>query len=161
MYQGSFPGRGSEKVVKGLDFLKAVNRGENPPVGKRVVVIGCGNSGMDAAVGAYQMGAEQVTCIDVQKPAAFAKEIAHVEALGGVLLWPVMTKEITADGLVAADGVLYPADTVIITVGEAPDLSFLPEEIQLERGCLVPAGDYGIAPGVFYRRRYYPSGALG
>jgi Pyruvate/2-oxoacid:ferredoxin oxidoreductase delta subunit len=144
-----FPWPGNERVVKGLDFLKAVNRGEKPTVGKKVVVIGCGNSGMDAAVGAYQMGAEQVTCIDVQKPAAFAKEIEHVETLGGVLLWPVMTKEITAEGLVAADGRVYPADTVIITVGESPDLSFLPEEIPLERGCLQPAGDYGIAAGVF------------
>lgn len=144
-----FPWPGNERIVKGIDFLKAVNRGEQPAVGKRVVVIGCGNSGMDAAVGAYQMGAEQVTCIDVQKPAAFAKEIAHVEELGGTLLWPVMTKEIMAEGLVTADGTLIPADTVIITVGEAPDLSFLPAEIPLERGCLKPAGDYGIAPGVF------------
>lgn len=39
--------------------------------------------GMDAAAGAYAMGAESVTCIDVQKPAAFAHEIAHIEALGG------------------------------------------------------------------------------
>ncbi|MDU4961294.1 MAG: FAD-dependent oxidoreductase [Sporomusaceae bacterium] len=144
-----FPWPGSERLVKGIEFLKAVNLGEQPAVGKRVVVIGCGNSGMDAAVGAYQMGAEQVTCIDVQKPAAFAKEIEHVEALGGVLVWPVMTKEITEQGLVAADGRLYPADTVIITVGETPDLSFLPPEIPLVRGCLQPAGDYGIAPGVF------------
>ena len=143
------PWPGSERIVKGLDFLKAINRGEQPVVGKRVVVIGCGNSGMDAAVGAYQMGAEQVTCIDVQKPAAFAKEIAHVEALGGVLHWPVATKEITEAGLIATDGKLYPADTVIITVGETPDLSFLPEDIGLERGYLQPAGDYGIAPGVF------------
>lgn len=144
-----FPWPGHERIIKGLEFLKAVNRGEQPAVGKRVVVIGCGNSGMDAAVGAYQMGAEQVTCIDVQKPAAFAKEIAHVEALGGVLLWPVITKEITAEGLVAADGCLYPADTVIITVGETPDLSFLPPEISLERGCLKPAADYSVADGVF------------
>lgn len=144
-----FPWPGHERLVKGLEFLKAVNRGEKPAVGKRVVVIGCGNSGMDAAVGAYQMGAEQVTCIDVQKPAAFAKEIKHVETLGGVLLWPVMTKEITAEGLVAADGRVYSADTVIITVGETPDLSFLPVEIPLERGCLQPAGDFGVATGVF------------
>ena len=144
-----FPWPGNERLVKGLDFLKAVNRGERPAVGKRVMIIGCGNSGMDAAVGAYQMGAEQVTCIDVQKPAAFAKEIEHVEALGGVLIWPVMTKEITAEGLIAADGRLYPADTVMITVGETPDLSFLPPEIPLERGWLQPAGDYGVAAGVF------------
>lgn len=50
----------------GLQFLKAVNRGDNPKVGKHVIVIGCGNAGMDTARGAYDMGAETVTCIDVQ-----------------------------------------------------------------------------------------------
>jgi len=144
-----FPWPGHERIVKGLDFLKAINRGENPAVGKRVVVIGCGNSGMDAAVGAYQMGAEQVVCIDVQQPAAFAQEIAHVEELGGKLLWPVATKEITAEGLITTAGELIPGDTVIITVGETPDLSFLPEGMPLERGCLKPDARYGIADGVF------------
>lgn len=144
-----FPWPGHERIVKGLDFLKAINRGENPAVGKRVVVIGCGNSGMDAAVGAYQMGAEQVVCIDVQQPAAFAQEIAHVEELGGKLLWPVATKEITAEGLITTTGELIHGDTVIITVGETPDLSFLPEGMPIERGCLKPDARYGIADGIF------------
>lgn len=144
-----FPWPGSERIVKGLDFLKAINRGEKPAVGRRVVVIGCGNSGMDAAVGAYQMGAEQVVCIDVQKPAAFDKEIAHVQELGGVLMWPVSTKEITAEGLVTSTGEVIPADTVIITVGETPDLSFLPEGMPQERGHLKPDGQYRISEKLF------------
>lgn len=143
------PCPGSERLVKGIDFLKAVNRGETVKIGRRVIVIGCGNAGMDVAVGAYQMGAEQVTCIDVQRPAAFAHEIAHVEKLGGKLLWPVMTREITAEGLITQTGELIKADTVIISIGETPDLSFLPEEIKRERGCLVPANDYSIAEGVY------------
>lgn len=144
-----FPWPGHERIVKGLDFLKAINRGENPPVGQRVIVIGCGNSGMDAAMGAYQMGARQVVCIDVQQPAAFAKEIAHVEEMGGTLLWPVITKEITAAGLITSTGELIPGDMVIITVGETPDLSFLPEDIPLEKGCLKPDQEYRIAEGLF------------
>lgn len=143
------PWPGHERIVKGIDFLKAVNRGEQPKVGKRVIVIGCGNSGMDAAVGAYQMGAEDVICIDVQKPAADAKEIEHVEELGGTLLWPVMTKEVTAEGIITQDGNLIPGDTVIITIGETPDLTFLPEDIIRERGHLKPASDYRIAEGVY------------
>lgn len=78
-----FPWPGHEKAVGGIDFLKAVNRGEKPRVPESVVVIGCGNAGMDAAAGAFAMGARQVTCIDVQRPAAFAHEIAHIESLGG------------------------------------------------------------------------------
>lgn len=143
------PWPGHERILKGLDFLKAINRGEKPVIGKKIIVIGCGNSGMDAAVGAYQLGAEEVTCIDVQAPAAFPKEIEHVQQMGGVLLWPVMTKEITADGIVTQNGQLIKGDTVIITIGESPDLSFLPAGISLQRGYLKPRDDYSITDGVF------------
>lgn len=143
------PWPGCERIIKGLDFLKAINRGETVKVGKRVIVIGCGNSGMDAAVGAYQMGAEQVVCIDVQRPAAYQKEIDHVQELGGELLWPIFTKEITPEGIVTTTGDLIKGDMVIITIGESPDLSYLPAEIQLDRGYLKPAGDLSVAPGLF------------
>lgn len=143
------PWPGHERIVKGLEFLKAINQGQKPAIGKKVIVIGCGNSGMDVALGAYGLGAEQVTCIDVQRPAAFEPEIAHVKALGGEILWPVFTKEITAQGIVTQDGQLITGDTVIIAIGEVPDLSFLPDGIALERGCLQPADDNSVAPGIF------------
>lgn len=144
-----FPWPGHEKIVAGIDFLKAVNKGLNPRVGRNVIVIGCGNAGMDAAAGAYAMGAESVTCIDVQKPAAFAHEIAHIEALGGKLRWPVMTKEITDEGLVTADGSLIPGDMVIITIGESPDLGYLPEGVRKFRDWVAPEEDTSILEGVF------------
>ncbi len=144
-----FPWPGHELVIKGIDFLKAVNKGKNPTVGKKVIVIGCGNSGMDAAVGAYQMGAEQVICIDVQRPAADAIEIAHVEELGGKIMWPVFTKEVTAAGIITTNGELIEADTVIVNVGEMPELDFLPEGIAIERGYLKTGIDYKIADGVY------------
>ena len=143
------PWPGHERIIKGIEFLKTINKGKHYKVGKRVVVIGCGNSGMDAAVGAYQMGAEQVTCIDVQRPAADEKEIAHVEEMGGMLLWPVYTKEITAEGIITQAGELIKADTVIINIGDAPELDFLPEGIAIERGCLKVGPDYKITEGVF------------
>jgi len=144
-----FPWPGHERIVKGIEFLKAVNKGENPAVGKNVIVIGCGNSGMDAAVGAYQMGAEQVICIDVQRPAADAIEIAHIEELGGKLIWPIFTQEITAEGIITKSGEFIKGDTIIINVGEMPDLGFLPEEIATERGYLEITADYQIAVGVY------------
>jgi putative selenate reductase len=143
------PWPGHERIIKGIDFLKAINKGESPKVGNHVIVIGCGNSGMDAAVGAYQMGAEQVICIDVQKPAADEKEIAHVEELGAALMWPVLTKEVTAHGIITQDGELIKGDTVIIAIGEVPELDYLPEDIVIERGHLKAADDYRIADGVF------------
>ena len=55
--------------VAGIDFMKDVNRGRKPKVKDNVIIIGCGNAGMDCAAGAYKMGAKKVICIDVQKPA--------------------------------------------------------------------------------------------
>ena len=143
------PWPGHERIIKGLDFLKAINKGEKPAIGKQVIVIGCGNSGMDVAVGAYGLGAAQVTCIDVQRPAAFAVEMEHVKALGGEICWPVFTKEVTEEGILTQDGELIKGDTVIIAIGEVPDLDFVPDGIALERGFLQPAGNYSVAPAIF------------
>lgn len=143
------PWPGHERIMKGLEFLKAINKGEKTKVGKHVIVIGCGNSGMDAAVGAYQSGAETVTCIDVQRPAAFEKEIAHVEELGGELVWPVFTKEVTEAGIITQDGKLIKGDTIIITIGEAPELSFLPKEYITERGYIKADENFKVADKVY------------
>lgn len=140
---------GAERIVAGIDFMKAVNAGKKPKVADSVIVIGCGNAGMDAAAGAYKMGAKKVTCIDVQKPAAFEHEIEHIRSLGGEILWPVMTKEITKEGIITDDGRLIPGEEVIITIGEAPDLSFLPENTPKFRSWLAPQADQSIMKGVF------------
>jgi len=129
-----FPGH--ELLVKGLDFLKQVNAGEKPVIGDKVVVIGAGNAGMDVALGAYAMGAKKVTAIDVQRPAAFKKEIDHVEALGGSVRWPIYTDHISEKGLHTKDGELIEADMVIISIGERPDLSYVPSEWLTDRGMM-------------------------
>lgn len=147
-----FNWEGKEKLTMGCDFLKKVNLGQKPPVGKHVVVIGCGNSGMDTVVGAYEMGAESVVAIDVQKPAAFKKEIKHVEDLGGRLVWPFMTTKITDEGIYADDGRFIPADQVIVSIGEAPILDYLPADPSIKKfrdTWLVPGADKSILPGVF------------
>ncbi|MGM0415345.1 MAG: FAD-dependent oxidoreductase [Thermodesulfobacteriota bacterium] len=129
-----FPGH--EHLIKGLDFLKQINAGATPDIGKKVVVIGAGNAGMDVVLGAYTAGAEQVTAIDVQRPAAYQKEIDHVTSLGAKIRWPVHTAKITAEGLHTKDGELIEADSVIISIGERPDLSFAPPEWTTERGMM-------------------------
>jgi len=55
-------GEDSEGVISFIDFLTAVNvRNETPEIGRRVVVIGGGNSAMDSARTARRLGAEEVT----------------------------------------------------------------------------------------------------
>lgn len=147
-----FNWEGIEHLTMGIEFLKKINRGEKPSVGKEVVVIGCGNSGMDTCRGAYEMGAEKVIAIDVQKPAAFAKEISYVENLGGELIWPFMTTKISAEGIYSNDGRFIPADQVIVSIGEAPILDYLPDDPAIKKfrdTWLVPQKDKSILPGVF------------
>ncbi len=144
-----FPGH--ERLVKGLDFLKEINAGGRPAVGERVVVIGAGNAGMDVCLGAYAMGAKKVVAIDVQRPAAFKKEIDHVKALGGEVRWPVFTEKIDEKGVYTKDGELIEADTVIIAIGERPDLSYVPREWLTDKGMMDVDGCWQVtrAPGVF------------
>ena len=147
-----FPWEGVEHLTMGLEYLKAVNRGEKPATGKHVVVIGAGNSGMDTCRGAYEMGAETVVAVDVQQPAAFADEIEYVESLGGKLVWPFFTSKITKEGIYGNDGTFIPADQVIVSIGEEPVLDFLPDDDSIKyfrKSWLVPNKDQSIMPGVF------------
>lgn len=131
------PVKGNEFMIKGLDFLKKINRGEKVNVGQKVVVIGAGNAGMDVVMGAYKMGAEHVTAIDIQKPAAFDEEIEHAKSLGAEIRWPAFTQEITEEGLYLKNGEFIEADSVITSIGDRPNLSFLPNEYKDEKGKLL------------------------
>ncbi len=123
-----FPGH--EKVITALDFLKRAKSEKPMPVGKEVVVIGAGNVGCDVACEAYRLGAERVTLVDIQKPLAFGKEKEAAERLGAQFRWPVFTKEVTDRGLVTTDDELIPAQTVLISIGDVPALSFLPKSVE-------------------------------
>ncbi len=135
------PFEGHEKLMKGLDFLKKINNGEKVSIGKKVVVIGAGNAAMDVVIGAYKMGADEVCAIDIQKPAAFEKEIKHAEALGAKILWPCFTEKITDKGVLLKDGTLLEADSVIISVGDRANFDFLENEYLNEKG-LIEINDF-------------------
>jgi len=124
-----FPGH--ERVIPALDYLKAAKSDKPMATGKQVVIIGAGNVGCDVAAEAYRLGAEQVVLVDIQKPLAFGKERAAAEALGATFKWPVMTREVTAEGVVGANGEVIPAQTVIISIGDIPSLPFLPDTVEV------------------------------
>lgn len=54
---------GDELAMSGIEFLARVARGERPDLGGRVVVVGGGNTAMDACRTAVRLGAEKVTVI--------------------------------------------------------------------------------------------------
>ncbi len=56
-------GEDLEGVLSGIDFLREVNMGNRPEIGKNVAVVGGGNTAMDACRTAIRCGAENVYVI--------------------------------------------------------------------------------------------------
>ena len=96
------PGVGSEGVLAALDFLTASNRksfGDAVPEfddgtlnaeGKRVVVIGGGDTAMDCVRTAVRQGAKSVTCLyrrDRANMPGSQREVANAEEEGVVFEW--------------------------------------------------------------------------
>lgn len=140
---------GSERLILAMDFLRRAKQ-DRVKAGKRVVVVGAGNVGCDVATEAVRLGADTVTLLDVQKPASFGKEREDAEAAGAVFRWPVYTGRITAGGVELSTGELIPADMVVVAIGDAPDLDFLPSEVATRNGWVVVNPDYQTShPKVF------------
>ncbi len=129
----TLPIPGSERIIPALTFLKNARQGKQD-VGRQVVIIGAGNVGCDVATEASRLGAREVTLIDIQEPASFGKERKEAEKAGAKFRFPCFTREVTPEGVVLTTGEIIPADTVIISIGDAPDLEFLPESISTDRG---------------------------
>jgi formate dehydrogenase beta subunit len=54
------PGEDSPKIIDGLSFLTQVNEGKSPTIGRKVIVVGGGNTAVDAARASIRLGAEVV-----------------------------------------------------------------------------------------------------
>ncbi len=54
------PGEDGPEVIKGIAFLEAVNAGAHPAIGAKVIVVGGGDTAIDAARVSRRLGAEVV-----------------------------------------------------------------------------------------------------
>ena len=124
---------GNERSVTAFDFLEGA-KADKAKVGKSVVIIGAGNVGCDAAAEAHRLGARKITLLDIQEPASFGKERQAAEDVGAEFRWPVFTQEITESGVKLTTGEELPADTVVVSIGDVPDLEFIPEAVVTEKG---------------------------
>jgi putative selenate reductase len=143
----------SEGVYTALDFLERVARGEAPALGDRVLVIGGGNTAMDAARTARRLTGKPVTVVYRRSRAEMPAEEEELEGLfdEGNLLEELASpiRVVLEDGRVAAlecvrnelgepgpDGRRRPipvagsefqieADSVIVAIGQSPSLAFL------------------------------------
>lgn len=141
--------KGYDRAISALDFLRSAKENKLN-VGERVVIIGAGNVGCDAATEAYRLGAKEVTLIDIQKPASFGKERSAAEAAGAKFLWPAKTEAITKKGVVLSDGEVIPADMVVASIGDKPDLSFLPDTVDTQGGFIKVGDDYRTSDSKVY-----------
>ncbi|MFO7758931.1 MAG: NAD(P)-dependent oxidoreductase [Roseovarius sp.] len=96
------PGSGADGIVRAIDFLTASNRvgfgdtvpeydsGELNAEGKRVVVVGGGDTAMDCVRTAVRQGARSVTCLyrrDRDNMPGSLREVANAEEEGVVFEW--------------------------------------------------------------------------
>jgi homotetrameric NADPH-dependent glutamate synthase len=103
------PGEAFNGVFSANEFLTRVNlmRGYRQPIydtpvgmGKRVAVVGAGNTAMDACRVALRMGAEKVTCVyrrSRRESPARAEELEHAIEEGIEFLWLTAPVEIVGD----------------------------------------------------------------
>ena len=54
------PGEDSTKVIDGLFFLRQVNEGKAPAIGRKVIVVGGGNTAIDASRASVRLGAKVI-----------------------------------------------------------------------------------------------------
>ena len=110
------PGAGAKGIVKALDYLTASNRasfgdtvpeiesGELNAQGKRVVVIGGGDTAMDCVRTAIRQGAESVKCLyrrDRANMPGSQREVQNAEEEGAVFEWLSAPKGFAGDSVSA------------------------------------------------------------
>lgn len=151
-----------EGVMHSLTFLNNINYGRPVKLGKKVIIVGGGNVAVDVARTAKRLGPDEVTVLyrrTEQEMPAHKQEVEEAKLEGVKFQFLTSPKKIVGkDGKVVGIECLkmrlgepdesgrrrpipvegseftVPADTVILAIGETPDTSFLPKEIQITKG---------------------------
>jgi heterodisulfide reductase subunit A len=153
------PGEDLQGVWGGVDFLRRVNLGEDIRMGKRVLVIGGGNSALDAARTALRCGAKDVTIVyrrTRDEMPAESHEIEEAESEGVKIrflaapksvLDKEKEKELVCQNMklgepdssgrrrpvpIEGSEIGLPCDEIIVTIGQTPDHTGLGEKLGLD-----------------------------
>jgi glutamate synthase (NADPH/NADH) small chain len=163
IHQLGIPGEQLRGVTNALDLIAGYKSGECTAVPPRVVVVGAGNTAIDAAIASVRLGAKDVHIVYRRGPeqmSAFTFEFEHARLEGVKFLWHVQPTRIlggeAVEGLelitlaASADGSIVPqpgipqpgsefslpVDLVVLAIGQATQTS-LAEKLQLQRGRIV------------------------
>jgi NADPH-dependent glutamate synthase beta subunit-like oxidoreductase len=145
---GAHKGMAVEGTIEGIAFLRQVNSGQKIDLGKKVAVIGGGNTAIDCARAALRLGVQEVSIIYRRSRAempALSEDVECVEAEGVKIEFLATPKRIASGkieclrvrlGSPDSSGRPQPmtvegsefslsADTVIAAVGQAPEADFV------------------------------------
>jgi NADPH-dependent glutamate synthase beta subunit-like oxidoreductase/NAD-dependent dihydropyrimidine dehydrogenase PreA subunit len=164
-------GEDLEGVYTALEFLKRVSLGGRVDVGRRVVVIGGGNTAMDCARTALRLGAEEVVVAyrrGRSEMPAHPAEVAEAEEEGVKLLFEVAPTRILGEGgrvrgvelvrmklgepdeggrrrptPIEGSEFVVEADCVIAAIGQLADPSTIPPGLGVE---VAPGGTVKVKP---------------
>ncbi len=135
------PARDANKILDAVTFLKDVELGRAPQIGRRVAIYGGGNTAMDAARTAKRLGAEEALIIyrrDREHMPAHDFEADEALSEGIKIHWLRTIKDLDStsltvekmeivDGRPVPTGVLetLAADSVILALGQTTETAFL------------------------------------
>ena len=181
MHKLGIPGEDHPAVINALDFIARYKTAADLAVGRHVVVIGAGNTAIDAARAARRLGAESVQVLyrrDQQHMAAFSFEYQQAISEGVEFRWWIQPTAIhlssdksaiesieCATIRTAGDGTLHcvacsefrvACDMLIPAIGQSPLLAFL----ETLRGVKVEHGRVQVdrATGQTANPRYFAGG---
>jgi NADPH-dependent glutamate synthase beta subunit-like oxidoreductase len=157
------PGENAQGVMSGLEFLRKINSGQTVDLGQRVAIVGGGNTAMDAARSALRLGGkplilyrrtkeempaweeevgetdeENIEFIFLSSPVKILTENGKVKGVECIknLLGPPGKDGRREPRPIEGSNFTLPVDSVIACIGEAPDFSFLPDELRQSAGSL-------------------------
>jgi bacterioferritin-associated ferredoxin len=156
----NIPGEDLPQIGHGLAFLEEVNLGRTPVIGRKVAVIGGGNTAIDSARAALRLGAEATLIYrrsrdempaSPEEVEAAEKEgvkiqflqtpVAFLQGATGIRMKGIRLRLGEPDGTgrkrpIPIQGSEFDLefDRVLVAIGEEPDLSMLPQEVPQRDG---------------------------
>jgi len=162
IHQLGIAGEQLSGVTNALDLIAGYKSGAMTNVPARVVVVGAGNTAIDAAIAAVRLGSSDVHVVYRRGPeqmSAFAFEYEHARDEGVKFMWHVLPIRIHGDKTVerieltklvpTGDGSLVPqggseffleTDLVVLSIGQGTHAEFVNEsggekaKVELDRG---------------------------
>lgn len=162
-------------VLDALDLLRSVNMGRKLGIGRRVAVVGGGNVAVDSSRTALHLGAEKVRILyrrSREEMPANPYDLKEAEDEGVEIQFLVAPRRIIGEnnrvtGLecikmelgepdetgrrapkpVEGSEFTVSVDTVILAIGEAPDLSLMPKEVQISERTTVAVDPFTFETG--------------